>query len=92
MLRRLTLNLNLELLHTVGGGSKLVSRRFGQRFVVRGPGLLTRGAARSARRRAFAENLQVERGLSKETPRIVSLLPSATEIVCALGLEDSWSA
>ena len=27
--------------------------------------------------------------MSNHTPRIVSLLPSATEIVCALGLEDS---
>jgi iron complex transport system substrate-binding protein len=27
--------------------------------------------------------------MSKDTPRIVSLLPSATEIVCALGLEDA---
>ena len=27
--------------------------------------------------------------MSRDTPRIVSLLPSATEIVCALGLEDA---
>ena len=27
--------------------------------------------------------------MSKQTPRIVSLLPSATEIICALGLEDA---
>ena len=27
--------------------------------------------------------------MTKKTPRIVSLLPSATEIVCALGLEGA---
>src|SRR5215210_4041499 len=27
--------------------------------------------------------------MSRQTPRIVSLLPSATEIICALGLEDA---
>ena len=27
--------------------------------------------------------------MRKQTPRIVSLLPSATEMVCALGLKDA---